>query len=63
MSSGKEAARDPRPIDEILKACRPEDFDGHTAFSRLSPEERLDWLAHAAKLIREFKGLATKSEG
>lgn len=30
---------------ELLDRCRPEDFDGHTEFFRLSPLERLRWLS------------------
>lgn len=37
---------------------KPEDFDGHTEFYRLTPEQRLDWLAQAVCFVAEFKGRA-----
>ena len=36
---------------ELLDRCRPEDFDGHTEFSRLSPLERLRWLSHTTYFL------------
>ena len=27
------------------------DFDGHTEFASMSPEQRLTWLSHAARFI------------
>jgi len=42
-----------------LAACRVEDFDGHTAFATLSPEQRLDWADRAARLFIELHGRAT----
>jgi len=41
-----------------IDRCKPEDFDGHTEFYRLTPEQRLDWLAQAVQLVVEFKGKA-----
>jgi hypothetical protein len=32
---------------KILKQTSPEDFDGHTAFSRMTPDRRLIWLEEA----------------
>jgi hypothetical protein len=43
---------------EILRRCRPEDFDGHTRFASLTAEQRLDWLEEAARFVTEFKGAA-----
>lgn len=43
---------------EILRRCRPEDFDGHTSFASLTAEQRLDWLDEAARFVTEFKGAA-----
>ena len=28
---------------------RPEDFDGHTEFATMSPEQRLTWLSQVAR--------------
>ena len=44
--------------EDILRRCRPEDFDGHTNFTSLTAEQRLDWLDAAARLMAEFKGAA-----
>ena len=30
---------------------QPEDFDGHTEFATMSPEQRLIWLSQAARFI------------
>ncbi len=35
----------------MLEATTPADFDGHTEFLRLTPEERLDWLWEAVHFI------------
>lgn len=46
--------------EEILRRCRPEDFDGHTNFASLTAEQRLDWLDQAAQFVAECKGLARR---
>jgi hypothetical protein len=45
-------------FEKALAACEPRDFDGHTEFSRLTSEERLEWLYQAATFVSEFRGLA-----
>jgi len=45
-------------FERALAQCTPEDFDGHTEFYRLTPEQRLEWLCHAATFVYEFKGKA-----
>jgi hypothetical protein len=47
-----------KEFEDTLAQCTPEDFDGHTEFARLTPEERLDWLFQAATFVYEFKGRA-----
>ena len=47
-------------FEEALAACRPQDFDGHTEFSKLTPEQRLDWLCQAATFVSENRGRARK---
>jgi hypothetical protein len=50
-----------KPSEEFERAlaqCKPEDFDGHTEFYRLTPEQRLEWLCQAATFVYEFKGKA-----
>jgi hypothetical protein len=48
-------------FERVLAQCKPEDFDGHTEFHRLTPEQRLEWLCHAAAFVYEFKGKARSS--
>lgn len=31
------------------------DFDGHTCFKELTPEQRLDWLAELAVFVHECR--------
>jgi len=45
-------------FERALAQCKPEDFDGHTEFYRLTPEQRLEWLYQAATFVSEFKGKA-----
>ena len=45
-------------FERALALCTPEDFDGHTEFHRLTPEQRLEWLCQAATFVYEFKGKA-----
>jgi hypothetical protein len=35
----------------IIARSRPQDFDGHTEFARMSPAERLAWLDSAVALV------------
>lgn len=36
---------------EILRRSQPEDYDGHTAFDRMTPAARLAWLDAAAEFV------------
>ena len=56
----KEENRQVAGFDEALAASSPADFDGHTKFSELTPEERLEWLYQAATFVSENRGLARK---
>jgi hypothetical protein len=49
------ARQPPAPLYEILKNSTPEDFDGHTEFRRLTPEQRLAWLDQAVAFIQTAK--------
>lgn len=40
---------------EVVRACSPQDFDGHTEFHRLSPRQRLLWLDEAVAFIAAAK--------
>lgn len=37
------------------------DFDGHTCFKYLTPEQRLDWLAELVVFVYECRTKHTKS--
>ncbi len=56
----------PPENDEFLKSLnslKASDFDGHTAFSSMSPEERLMWLSQAAKFFfQNSRSLAAVQE-
>ncbi|MFP4014181.1 MAG: hypothetical protein ACLFVQ_08870 [Chitinispirillaceae bacterium] len=38
---------------DSIRFLSSEDFDGHTGFSGMSPEERLMWLSQAAQFFHE----------
>ncbi len=38
-------------VAAIIARSKPEDYDGHTEFERLSPESRLEWLESAVRFI------------
>jgi hypothetical protein len=42
---------DPKTVASIIACSRPEDYDGHTEFERLSPKSRLEWLESAVRFI------------
>ena len=50
-------------FERALAQCTSEDFDGHTEFYRLTPEQRLEWLCQAATFVYEFKGKANPEGG
>ena len=50
-------------FERALAQCTREDFDGHTEFYRLTPEQRLEWLCQAATFVHEFKGKANSGAG
>ena len=56
MNLRKKSTRE--EFERALAQCKPEDFDGHTEFYRLTPEQRLEWLCQAATFVYEFKGKA-----
>lgn len=41
----------------IVRASRPEDYDGHTEFARLTPDERLTWLEGAVRFVQASKSV------
>jgi hypothetical protein len=38
------------------------DFNGHTCFKDLTPEQRLDWLAELVVFVHECRVMKTKSD-
>ena len=46
-------------VRDVIARSRPEDYDGHTEFSRLRPRERLAWL-DAAVVLWETRGGAVE---
>lgn len=49
---------DNRDLEEFMKMldkASPSDFDGHTDFDRLTPEQRLLWLSQCASFFAEVK--------
>ncbi len=39
----------------VISALKPEDFDGHTEFRKMTPEQRLRWLSEGAKFIYNIR--------
>ena len=58
MKNRKSEIKPSAEFERALARCKPEDFDGHTEFYRLTPEQRLEWLYQAATFVHEFKGKA-----
>ena len=49
MNLRKKSTRE--EFERALAQCTPEDFDGHTEFYQLTPEQRLEWLCQAATFV------------
>ena len=47
---------------EAVRRSRPEDYDGHTEFDRMSPAQRLAWLDEAALFVWKQKARASRAE-
>ena len=63
MKNRKTEIKPSEEFEHALAQCKPEDFDGHTEFYRLTPEQRLEWLCQAATFVYEFKGKANSDTG
>ncbi len=50
-------------VREAIARSRPEDYDGHTEFARLSPAQRLDWLDAAVTLIEASRRNLKNAQG
>ena len=46
---------------EAVRHSRPEDYDGHTEFDRMTPSQRLAWLDEATIFVFN-QGIATKKK-
>jgi len=46
---------------EAVRLSRPEDYDGHTEFDRMTPSQRLAWLDEATMFVFN-QGSATKKK-
>ena len=45
-----------------VRRSRPEDYDGHTEFDRMSPAQRLAWLDAAALFVWKQKSRISGTE-
>lgn len=63
MKNRKSEIKPSAEFERALAQCTPEDFDGHTEFYRLTPEQRLEWLYEAATFVYEFRGKANPAVG
>jgi hypothetical protein len=43
----------------IIKNLSQEDFDGHTEFNRLTPEQKLAWLSQAVQFYYACGGISS----
>lgn len=41
-------------LDDLLRSIPDEQFDGHTEFENLTPQQRLDWLAAAVQFWYKY---------
>jgi hypothetical protein len=57
--TGTSPGRNAASVRDIIARSRPEDYDGHTEFARLTPRERLAWL-DAAVVLWEARGGAVE---
>jgi hypothetical protein len=46
---------------EAVRHSRPQDYDGHTEFDRMTPGQRLAWLDEATLLVVSHKKTALRS--
>lgn len=46
-------------VRAIIAQTSPEDYDGHTKFSRMTPAQRLAWLDQAVLFIAAQKDAST----
>jgi len=47
---------------EAVRCSRPEDYDGHTEFDRMTPAQRLAWLDEATLFVRKQNAQSSRAE-
>lgn len=47
---------------EAVRRSRPEDYDGHTEFDRMTPAQRLAWLDEATLFVWKQNARASHSK-
>ncbi len=47
----------------VLQKAKPEDFDGHTEFYRMTPLERLRWLDQAVEMVLKLRPQSRQKAG
>jgi surface antigen len=47
---------------EAVRLSRPEDYDGHTEFDRMTPGQRLAWLDQATMFVFNQRAAAKKKK-
>ena len=47
---------------EAVRRSRPEDYDGHTEFDRMTPAQRLAWLDEATLFVWKQNARASRAE-
>lgn len=47
---------------QIIAKTQPSDYDGHTEFARMTPDQRLSWLDEANAAYLELHGQAKVAE-
>lgn len=57
MKGIKDSRADMEEFLTLLDKTTPSDFDGHTDFDRLTPEQRLLWLSQCARFFAEVRPL------
>ncbi len=48
---------------EVLRACSPEDFDGHVDWHALTFEQKLQWISTSARIWQEWGGVLREDQG
>lgn len=52
----------PEPETIDFDSLRPEDFDGHSEFSKLTISQRLAWLSGAIRFVHQMRQRRSKTQ-